>query len=311
MAQAAWRKGWKVHVNDHLVSAAITSIARVTSFAQAQFRGTRGYANAIRMLNTVEPVRGFVWREYCPASYGHCGVARMYFTEENASRIDGIRTQIKKWSTEGTTSEIETWVLLADLIEATNRVANTAGTYGCFLRRWQRQSRQRIELKARLLSNQTPTGTMSSEDVMNLKYRPDDTVYFDPPYTKRQYAAYYHILETIALGDTPLVRGIGGIRPWHEKASDYCYKARALKALETLVKDCVAQRVFMSYSTEGHVPLDALKRTFAKYGSVSLLELDQIGRYTPNRTASKTASHVKEVLFKIERTANSKSVFDL
>ena len=40
-----------------------------------------------------------------------------------------------------------------------------------------------------------------------------DTVYLDPPYTKRQYAAYYHILETISLGDEPIVEGICGIRP--------------------------------------------------------------------------------------------------
>ena len=40
-----------------------------------------------------------------------------------------------------------------------------------------------------------------------------DTVYLDPPYTKRQYAAYYHILEAISLGDEPIVEGICGIRP--------------------------------------------------------------------------------------------------
>ena len=34
-----------------------------------------------------------------------------------------------------------------------------------------------------------------------------DAVYADPPYTKRQYAAYYHILETIAAGDRPLISG--------------------------------------------------------------------------------------------------------
>ena len=49
-----------------------------------------------------------------------------------------------------------------------------------------------------------------------------------PADTKRQYAAYYHILETIAHGDEPVVEGITGLRPWKSKASDFCYKRRAL-----------------------------------------------------------------------------------
>lgn len=34
-----------------------------------------------------------------------------------------------------------------------------------------------------------------------------DIAYEDPPYTKRQYGAYYHILETIAIGDEPEITG--------------------------------------------------------------------------------------------------------
>ena len=37
-------------------------------------------------------------------------------------------------------------------------------------------------------------------DVLDVQYEDGDVAYFDPPYTKRQYAAYYHILETIAAG---------------------------------------------------------------------------------------------------------------
>ena len=44
-----------------------------------------------------------------------------------------------------------------------------------------------------------------------------DTVYLDPPYTKRQYAAYYHVLETLAYGDEPEVSGVTGLRPWEGK----------------------------------------------------------------------------------------------
>lgn len=303
VAQAASEMGWKVHVNDHLISAAMTSLARVTSSAQAAFVGTGGYAKAIAELNSAKKVLGFIWREYSPASVDHCGIARMYFTEHNAQRIDGMRAEIERWRQNGRINEAETCVLLADLMGAANRVANTAGTYGCFLSRWQRQSLGEIGIVARPMPRTAPTATMTSADVADLRCKPEDTVYFDPPYTKRQYAAYYHILETIALGDEPTVEGVGGIRPWREKASDYCYKARAAIALESLVAGCAARRVFLSYSTEGQVPLDVLVSALGNVGIVQRHELSQVGRYRPNRAASKAGSEVQEVLFEIETKA--------
>ena len=303
VAQAASETGWKVHVNDHLTSAAMMSFARVTSFVQAMFAGIGGYSQAIVELNAAEPVGGFIWREYSPASAGHCGVARMYFTEHNARRIDGMRARIGRWRRDGRIDDVGTCVLIADLMGAANRVANTAGTYGCFLSRWQRQSLADIEVVARDMPRKAPTATMTSGDVVDIHCEPEDTVYFDPPYTKRQYAAYYHILETIALGDEPTVEGVGGIRPWKDKASDYCYKVRAAGALESLVEGCRARRVFLSYSTEGHVPLDVLARGLANVGTVQLHDLDQIGRYRPNRAASRAGSEVREVLFEIEKAA--------
>ena len=303
VAQAASQAGWKVHVNDHLTSAAIMSLARVTSSVQAAFAGTGGYSQAIAELNAAESAAGFIWSEYSPASAGHCGVARMYFTEHNAKRIDGIRAQIERWRGDGRINDAETCILIADLMGAANRVANTAGTYGCFLSRWQRQSLADIELVARTMPRTAPPATVTSGDVVDLHCQPEDTVYLDPPYTKRQYAAYYHILETIALGDEPTVEGVGGIRPWKDKASDYCYKVRAAGALESLVEGCVARRVFLSYSTEGHVPLDVLANGLANAGRVKRYELDQVGRYRPNRAASRAGTEVQEVLFEIEKAA--------
>src|SRR5204862_345479 len=77
-------------------------------------------------------------------------------------------------------------------------------------------------------------------------------------YTKRQYAAYYHINETLAHGDEPQVTGKTGLRPWQDRASDYCYKVRALRALTDLITNTPARRILLSYSAEGHVALDDL-----------------------------------------------------
>lgn len=308
VAAAASTSGWKVHVNDHLRSSAIMSFARLVSKIEAPFCKLGGYVNAIDALNSLMPQRGFVWREYSPASSHHCSVSRMYFTEGNAQKIDAIRRQISEWRTHEDINENEERVLIADLMRAANRVANTAGTYGCFLSKWQRQSLDSLVVEPNLMRRSAPRATMSAVDVRAVRCSPEDTVYLDPPYTKRQYAAYYHILETIALGDEPQVEGVCGIRPWREKASDFCYKTRAAKAIESLVSSLPARRVFLSYSTEGHVPIAALSETLSALGAVKLHRLQNIGRYRPNRAASETASDVGEVLFYIEKTAQRNDV---
>lgn len=301
VAEAASRAGWRVHVNDHLASSAIMSYSRVISKADIPFVALGGYGNAVLGLNEVKPIRGFIWRQYSPASSDHCTVARMYFTEENAKKIDAARQRIRNWCREGAITQNEELVLISDLMRAANRVANTAGTYGCFLSKWQRQSLDSLVVEPAGFPETAPKATMGVEDVHQVPCSPEDTVYLDPPYTKRQYAAYYHILETIALGDEPEVEGVCGIRPWREKASDFCYKVRAAKAIERLISDLPARRIFLSYSTEGHVSIKSLSDSLADIGELSVYTLQSIGRYRPNRAASEAASDVGEVLFYIEK----------
>ena len=200
VAAAASRAGWPVLVNDHLTSSAMTSLARVVPSDHVHFRHFGGYEKAVDELNQAPPRCGFIWKEYSPASSSFCDVSRMYFTEENAQRIDGIRRKISEWSDCKLIDKAEENLLIADLLGAANRVANTAGTYGCFLSKWQRQSCDPIALVARNIPKKSPPARMATGDVLDVEYSAMDTVYLDPPYTKRQYAAYYHILETISLG---------------------------------------------------------------------------------------------------------------
>ena len=303
VAEAAAKMGWPVLINDHLASSAIMSLARVLSRDQVTFHLLGGYRNAVDALNESPPRLGFIWQEYSPASSTRHCVARMYFTEENAQRIDGIRSTIAEWSVAGLINDLEEKLLIADLIGATNRIANTAGTYGCFLSSWQRQSLEPLSLIPRTVARKVPPAKMSVRDVLDVDYGPADTVYLDPPYTKRQYAAYYHILETIAVGDEPTVEGVCGIRPWRQIASDYCYKMRAVAALQRLVSAIPSRRVFLSYSDEGHVPLDTLGEILQKSGHVCRYNLDKIGRYRPNRAASRAGANVAEVLFLVDKVA--------
>ena len=101
-----------------------------------------------------------------------------------------------------------------------------------------------------------------------------DVLYMDPPYNHRQYCANYHVLETIARYDEPVLKGVTGLRPQDDQKSDFCMKRRALPALEEMVKKTSAQYVFLSYNSEGIMGKDEILQTMGQYGQVDLMTRD-------------------------------------
>ncbi|MFR7670984.1 MAG: DNA adenine methylase [Collinsella sp.] len=91
-------------------------------------------------------------------------------------------------------------------------------------------------------------------DVFTLETSPSDIVYLDPPYTKRQYASYYHIPETIAYHDEPAVEGVAGLRPWKKMASPFCYKTKALNAILECIAGLDASACFFPIALKGMSP---------------------------------------------------------
>ena len=87
--------------------------------------------------------RGFIGAHFAPAG------GRMYFTQENADRIDAIRRRLHEWWTSGLIQDDAYYVLLAALIEGADRVANTAGVYAAYIKRWQAKCEARADAQAR------------------------------------------------------------------------------------------------------------------------------------------------------------------
>lgn len=299
VAAAAANRGWRITVNDSLPSAVAMSVGGVVGRDNVPFQGLGGYLHAVNALNGVRGQAGFIHSEYSPASRATGPVERRYFTESNAARLDAMRAQIRIWSDAGALGWTEEQLLLADLMQAANRVANISGTYGCFLKHWSPSSLRDVTIRARILREGAADFRAVVGDVFSLATTAADTVYFDPPYTKRQYSAYYHLLETIHAGDAPDVGGVTGLRPWQEKASDFCYKKRALNALTDLVLSTTARRILLSYSNEGHVPKDHLVNALTEAGSVTVHEIKSVGRYRPNAQASAAGDTVDEYVIEI------------
>ena len=299
VAAAAGSRGWPVTLNDSLPSAVAMSVGAVVGSDNVAFDALGGYSKAVTALNGVRGLSGFIHAEYSPASKATGAVERRYFTESNAARLDAMRAQIGAWSAAGDLSLTEEQLLLADLMQAANSVANISGTYGCFLKHWSPPSLREVTIQARHLRAGAADFRAVVGDVFSLATTAADTVYFDPPYTKRQYSAYYHLLETIVAGDAPDVGGVTGLRPWQDKASAFCYKTKALDALTKLVLGTTARRILLSYSNEGHVPQNHLVNALSEAGAVTVHEISSIGRYRPNARASAAGDSVDEFVIEI------------
>ena len=102
-----------------------------------------------------------------------------------------------------------------------------------------------------------------------------DVIYADPPYTKRQYAAYYHLLNSIASDVEPPTTGSTGLPDWHPLASDWCYKRRAPHALERLVAKSSAPVVALSYSSDGHIPDSDIRDILGAHGEVEVYDRER------------------------------------
>lgn len=300
VAAAAANRGWNVLVNDALPSAVAMSTGALVGRKNVPFNQLGGYESTCAHLDRVTGRSGFLHREYSPASEAHAGVARRYFTEANAARLDAMRGQIASWSYAGLLTLPEEKLLLADLIRAANRVANISGTYGCFLSTWTGSALRPVRLTPRHLPDRRTNFEATVGDVFDVSIDEDDVVYYDPPYTKRQYAAYYHLMETLVAGDQPEVGGVTGLRPWRDKASDFSYKSRALGAIQRLVSSTSARKVLLSYSTEGHVDQARLLAALSKSGNVRVHAVETIGRYRPNATAAAAGNTVDEYVIEIE-----------
>ena len=173
-------------------------------------------------------------------------------------------------------------MLLHHLILATNKVANISGTYGYFLRKLSRPALQPLTFEP-IEFEQTPGhhSVLHGPVEKHASTLNVDAVYLDPPYTKRQYAGNYHVLETIAREDEPVAAGDGGLRPWKDQASDFCYKRTAGQAFHETLTQLNVPHVFISYSQDGQIQEDELLSILSDFGKVRFQEQPYV-RYRSN-----------------------------
>lgn len=246
-------------------------------------------------------VNRFVEENYSPS--GKAG--RMYFTSENARRIDFIRTTIEHWKNENKLTENEYCYLLASLIEAVPAVSNITGTYGAYLKNWDNRAYKKIELPQFDVQNNNRNNKAYNEDALNLEnHISGDILYIDPPYNSRQYAPNYHVLETIARYDNPVLTGVTGMRPYADQKSVFCSKHKVNDAFEQLIRNADFTHIVLSYSSAGLMNENFIEKTLKDNGIASSYSLQKIP-YRKYKSKIYDEIGVCEYLFYIQKKAQN------
>lgn len=240
----------------------------------------------------------FVYNNYSPTEKS----LRQYFTNENALKIDFIRQTIEEWKNENLLNDNEYYYLLAGLIEAIPFISNIAGTYGAFLKHWDKRAFKKLEMVKLEVEDNGKDNQCFNEDSNELiKYISGDILYVDPPYNHRQYASNYHVLETISRYDNPEITGKTGLRPYKDIYSNYCIKNKVLFAFTELIENAHFKNIIVSYSSEGIMTEEEIKNVLLAYGIKDTYKCYKIPYRRYKHRPGKVKHNLKELLFFIKK----------
>ena len=179
---------------------------------------------------------------------------RKFFTVQNARQVDSIRLTIREWTRRELISSSERWYLIACLLDAADRVANTAGTYYAYLRSFYRKAHRPLTLRPFAAVNNRKANKVHCVDAEELlQSTRTDVLYLDPPYNERDYGAYYHLPELLSEDKTPSVLGKSGRPREPALRSSFCSPKTATEALGRILDNASARLVVLHYAEHGMI----------------------------------------------------------
>ena len=182
-----------------------------------------------------------------PTNYMTDNFADTYFSEADCTKIGFVREDVEEKYQLGVINERERAVLVASLIYAMDRIANTCGHYDA----WRHGAIFERRLVLPLLNVPAENNRQNrcfNEDANELVKRIRvDLIYIDPPYNSRQYSDTYHLLENVARWQKPPVHGVARKMNRAGLKSLYC-TSKATDAFEELIQHCDAKYILFSYN---------------------------------------------------------------
>ena len=250
---------------------------------------------------------GFIYQNYSPGAS-----ERMYFSKENAGRIDFFREIIEKWYESDKITNNEFAYLLACLLESVSGISNTAGVYGAFLKHWDKRALKPI------IFNRIDSSPGIAKNIEVLNSRIEDIIsdidcdilYLDPPYTQNQYGTQYHLLETLILNDNPILSKITGSRPTTSMRSQWSKNYYAHVLFDKIIAGTKAKYVILSYNNDGFMSKDFIETTMKRYGIENSYICEIIDYKKYNNFKCQGADGHFEYLFFIEKKPRERVVIE-
>ncbi|MET9316862.1 DNA adenine methylase [Kribbella sp. NPDC003505] len=189
---------------------------------------------------------------------------RRFFSGANARRIDLALSQLRLWARSGRLDEPVRAYLLASLMRAVEKVANTQGTFHDFPRdKWDQRALNPIRIEGLptdpMLSDIAGHRVGKAEDSRDFvkTLEPHKILYLDPPYNFRQYSAYYFLLNLLCrytdIDDLEdyfsKVTYVRGQNPEDDFVSTFCRSSSFLSDMGAVMRDAAAETVVVSYYT--------------------------------------------------------------
>lgn len=296
---------YDIIINDNLTWAVIYTKGRacapVCSFEKLGF-------DPFEYLNSNQnTVQGFMYKNYAPTES-----SRMYFTPENAGRIDYFRKQIEEWKNKNLLSEEEYCYLIACLIESVSDVSNTAGVYGAFLKKWDSRATKKIVFSKVDFHpercNSITTYNAKIEDI--IEQVACDILYLDPPYTQNQYGTQYHLLETLVLDDSPSISKVTGSRSTAPMRSDWSKEYKANILFDRVLAKTKAKYIVLSYNNDGFMSKEYIEAAMKRYGKPETFVCKKIAYKKYQNWKSQNENRHFEYLFFVEKKDIQDVVFE-
>ena len=276
-----FKNRYEVYSNDLLYFSYVLQKATIENDELPKFNGLKqigindpiNYFNELKNkdMEELKQENRFLQNTYAPTGN------RMYFTDENALRIDFARTKTEEWLKHDLITENEYYYLIACIIEGVPFISNISGTYGAYHKQWDKRTQKIYQLyRLDVVSNNKNNKCYNQDGVELLKNIRGDILYIDPPYNERQYLPNYHVLETVAKYDCPKVKGVTGQREYDGEKSDFCIKKSVVSAFDNLIKNANFKYILISYSTDGLMKVEDIESILKQYGKAETYKLYKI-----------------------------------
>lgn len=229
----------------------------------------------LKKLNELNGIKGYVFKNF----------GGTYFTKENAKIIDEIRETIEKLYIENNCTMQEKYILLASLLFAIDKIANTVGQYDAFLKNIGEDTYnkdgihkidsnvyKRIKLKIPLFNFDGHNEVYNEDLNLLITKIKGDVLYLDPPYNTRQYIDNYHVLENILKWEKPTLFGKTKKFKREPLKSKYSRKNEAFNAFNELINNADVQHIFLSYNNEGIICKNDILKVLENKGKIELFE---------------------------------------